>query len=137
VVDEIETDRPRKVEALWHWHPTCKVAVNGNNVYTENDRGNLQIVPVGSQKWEINFIEGQEKPEIQGWYSKEYNKFEPNVASVYTTQIKSDSKLVWLLFPSEKVETGILAEITSESQEGIKVSVTDQKGKKWNVIVPL
>lgn len=137
VVDEIKTDRPRKIEALWHWHPTCKVAVNGNNVYTENDRGNLQIVPVGSQKWEINFIKGQEEPEIQGWYSKEYNKFEPNVASVYTTQIKSDSRLVWLLFPSEKVETGIRAEITSESPEGIKVSVTDQKGKKWNVIVPL
>ena len=137
VVDEIETDRPRKVEALWHWHPTCKVAVNGNNVYTENDRGNLQIVPVGNQKWEIHFIKGQEEPEIQGWYSKEYNKFEPNVASVYTTQIKSDSKLVWLLFPSEKVETGIRAEIISASPKGVKVSVTDQKENKWNVTVPL
>ncbi len=137
VVDEIETDRPRKIDALWHWHPTCKVAVNGNKVYTENDRGNLQIVPVGNRKWEITFIEGQEEPEIQGWYSKEYNEFEPNVASVYTTQIKSDSKLVWLLFPSEKVETGVRAEIISESPKGIKVSVTDQKENKWNVTVPL
>ena len=137
VVDEIETDRPRKIDALWHWHPTCKVAVNGNKVYTENDRGNLQIVPVGNRKWEINLIEGQEEPEIQGWYSKEYNEFEPNVTSLYTTQIKSDSKLVWLLFPSEKVETDVRAEIVSESPKGIIVSVTDQKGNKWNVTVPL
>ncbi len=137
VVDEIETDRPRKIDALWHWHPTCKVAVNGNNVYTENNRGNLQIVPVGNRKWEINLIEGQEEPEIQGWYSKEYNEFEPNVTSLYTTQIKSDSKLVWLLFPSEKVETDVRAEIVSESPKGIIVSVTDQKGNKWNVTVPL
>jgi hypothetical protein len=56
---------------------------------------------------------------------------------VYTTQIKSDSKLVWLLFPSEKVETGIRAEIISESPKGVKVSVTDQKENKWNVTVPL
>lgn len=137
VVDEIETDRPRKVDALWHWHPACKVAVEGNSVYTENDRGNLQIVPISNQEWEITFIKGQEEPEIQGWYSKEYNEFEPNVASIYTTQIKSDSNLVWLLFPSEKVEKGTRATIISELPNAIKVQVTNEKGYKKIVTVPL
>jgi len=122
VVDEIETDRPRRIDVLWHWHPKCKVAVDGNSVYTENDRGNLQIVPITGQEWEITFIEGQEEPEIQGWYSKEYNEFEPNVASIYTTQIKSDSKVVWLLFPSEKVEKGTKATIITELPNAIKGS---------------
>jgi hypothetical protein len=137
VVDEIETDRPRKVDALWHWHPACKVAVDGNRVYTENDRGNLQIVPISNQEWEITFIKGQEEPEIQGWYSKEYNEFEPNVASIYTTQIKSDSNLVWLLFPSEKVEKGTRATIISELPNAIMVQVTNEKGYKKIVTVPL
>lgn len=137
VVDQITTDRPRKIEALWHWHPDCEVAVDGNRVFTQNEKGNLQVIPVGKQKWEINFIEGQEEPEIQGWYSEEYNKYEPNVASIYSTNIESDSKFVWVLFPSEKVETGIQAEIISESKKEIKVKVTNQKNDEWVVTVPL
>lgn len=137
VVDEIETDRPRKIDALWHWHPACKVAVDGSSVYTENESGNLQIIPISKQEWKITFVEGQEEPEIQGWYSKEYNEFEPNVVSVYTTQIKSDSKFVWLLFPSEKIEKGIRAAIISELPNAIKVQVTNEKGYEKIVTVPL
>ena len=137
VVDEVATDRPRKVEALWHWHPDCEVRLNGNNVSTQNERGNLQIIPAGNQKWEVNFVKGQESPEIQGWYSREYNKYKPNVASVYTTQVESDSKFVWVLFPSEKVETGARAEIISESAKEIKVKVINERNEERVVTVPL
>lgn len=137
VVDEIKTDRARKIEALWHWHPDCEVAVNGNRVFTQNEKGNLQVIPVSNQNWEINFVKGQEKPEIQGWYSEEYNKYEPNVASVYSTNIESDSRLVWVLFPSEKMETGIQAKIISESSKEIKLKVTNEKNDQWIIDVPL
>ena len=93
VVDEVETDRPRKIDALWHWHPTCKIAVEGSSVSTENERGNLQVIPVGKQQWKIRLVEGEEEPEIQGWYSREYNEYEPNVTSIYTTEINSGSSL--------------------------------------------
>jgi len=137
VVDQVKTDRPRKIEALWHWHPDCEVGVEGNRVFTQNEKGNLQVIPVGKREWKITFIEGQEEPEIQGWYSEEYNKYEPNVASIYSTNIESDSKFVWVLFPSEKVETGIQAEIISESIKEIKLKVWNEKNDKWVIDVPL
>jgi hypothetical protein len=131
VVDQVKTDRPRKIEALWHWHPECEVAVDGNRVFTQNEKGNLQVIPVGNQDWKITFIEGQEEPEIQGWYSEEYNKYEPNVASIYSTEIKADSKFVWVLFPSKKIETGIKAEILSETPKELKVKVTNKNNDEW------
>jgi len=137
VVDQVKTDRPRKIEALWHWHPDCKVVNDGEIVSTQNEKGNLQVIPVGKQDWKITFAEGQEEPEIQGWYSEEYNKYEPNVASIYSTNIESDSKLVWVLFPSEKVETGIQAEIISDSSEEIKIKVWNERNDQWVIDVPL
>ncbi len=137
VVDQVKTDRPRKIEALWHWHPDCEVYVDANRVFTQNEKGNLQVIPVGNQEWNITFVEGQEEPEIQGWYSVEYNKYEPNVASIYSTNIESDSKFVWVLFPSEQVETGIQAEIISESSNGIKIKVSNEKNDQWVIEVPL
>ncbi|MGC9353736.1 MAG: alginate lyase family protein [Mariniphaga sp.] len=137
VVDDVKTDLPRKIDALWHWHPECDVAVDGNRVFTQNEIGNLQVIPVGEQDWKITFVKGQEEPEIQGWYSEEYNKFEPNVASIYSTNIESDSRFVWVLFPSEKVETGIQAEIISESSKEIKIKVWNERNDHWVIDVPL
>ena len=51
---------------------------------------------------ELKFVKGQEKPEIQGWYSPEYNIYGPNTASIYQTKIETTTNLVWLLLPSEK-----------------------------------
>lgn len=137
VVDQVKTDRPRKIEALWHWHPDCEVAVDGNRVFTQNEKGNLQIIPVENQEWKVTFVKGQEDPKIQGWYSEEYNKYEPNVASIYSTNIESDSKFVWVLFPSEKVESGVQAEIISESSSEIKIKVWNEKNDQWVINVPL
>lgn len=137
VVDQLKTSRPRKVDALWHWHPECKVAVEGNQVFTKNKEGNLQVVPVGNREWRISLVEGQEEPEIQGWYSEEYNKYEPCVASIYTTQIEGDSQFVWVLYPSKNVEKGISSKIISESLKEIKVEIVNDKNEKWIVTVPL
>jgi hypothetical protein len=136
VVDEVKTDLPRKIDALWHWHPECEVSVEGNRVFTQNEKGNLQIVPVGNQDWKITFVKGQEESEIQGWYSEEYNKYEPNVASIYSTNIESDSKFVWVLFPSEKAQKGIQAEIISESSKEIKIKVWNERNDHWVIDVP-
>jgi hypothetical protein len=137
VIDRMETDRPRKIEALWHWNPDCKVQIEGNNVLTSNNRGNLQIVPAGSQKWDIKMVKGQEAPEIQGWYSKEYNTYEPCPTAVYSTHIDSAVTLVWVLFPSEKAEKGIHTEVISETPYEIKVKVRNQSNREWLITVPL
>ena len=131
VVDQVTTDRPRKIEALWHWYPENKVQIENGNSYTANESGNLQIISAGKQHWEVKMVKGQEQPEIQGWYSKEYNIYEPNPTTIFSTQIESNSTFVWILYPSEKVEKVVRAAIISESSNVIKVKITNEKNDEW------
>ncbi|WP_026210486.1 alginate lyase family protein [Flexithrix dorotheae] len=135
VVDRILTDQHRKIDALWHWHPECLVAQEHSIVKTNNEKGNLAVIPVGKQKFDLSFIKGQEEPEIQGWYSEEYNIYEPNVASKYSTDIDGNATMVWLLFPSEKETPKIKAKIIQENEEQVNIEVKSA-GKKWQVQIP-
>ena len=84
VVDRIDTDRPRKLEVLWHWHPDCNVTEqNGRSFSTDPEKGNLEIIPLGKINWDIDIVKGQEKPRLQGWYSEKYNKVTPSPTAVY------------------------------------------------------
>lgn len=138
IADQITTDRPRKIEALWHWHPDCIVQQEGSGIVsTKNQRGNLKIIPVGGNAgWKISLVKGEEKPAIQGWYSKEYNTFEPNTTSVYSSQINSNTTFVWVLWPSEGVAPDIRAEILSQDADSVKVRITEPDGGRWDILVP-
>ncbi len=137
VVDRITSDRPRKVDVLWHWHPDCQVIEQKGRIVTSaNDRGNLAVIPISKQKWSVNFIEGQEEPEIQGWFSEEYNKFEPNVASIYSARIKSASTFVWLLQPFEKEREKLKVKVLEETDEAVKVQINEKTGNHMILTVP-
>lgn len=136
IVDQIITDRPRKIEALWHWHPRCHVFAEGQKVYTKNERGNLQIIPAGYTNWNVNLVKGQEEPWIQGWYSEEYNKFEPGVTAIYSTDIKLDNKFIWILFPSEQFMRPVNAEIISDTENELKLRIFNQINEEWFVTIP-
>jgi len=137
VADRISTDRPRKIEALWHWHPECEVTKStGNTVSTRNENGNLEIIPLGKTKWKVDLIKGQEKPVIQGWYSEEYNRYEPNMVSVYSTQVETDATFAWILFPSQEIASDVQAEIVSQNTDELVIRVTSDGKKQWKVTVP-
>ena len=137
VADQLKTDRPRNIETLWHWHPDCKVqSEKDGRVVTNNEHGNLQIIPVDAPAWKVSLIKGQEKPNIQGWYSKEYNIFEPNTTTVYSQQLKSDETFVWILWPSEGKAPAIQAKIVSKDANAVKVRVSAPGKGSWDVEVP-
>jgi hypothetical protein len=135
VVDRILTDGPREIEVLWHWHPDCSIQVDQSVVRTTHSRGNLAVIPVGPQKFDMDLVKGQEEPEPQGWYSPEYNLFEPNITSSYTTNIRKDATLVWLLLPSEGSSPEIEAEILSEDESEIRMAVKSDQ-KNWQLSIP-
>ena len=137
IADRVETDRPRKVEALWHWHPDVTVKIGDNNIVsTDHERGNLSIIPVGQTDWNIQLVKGQEQPSPQGWYSEKYNRTEPSVASIYTTEIRNSSSFVWVLFPTEGQAAPLKTEILSADAEKISVRISDERSNKWEVVVP-
>jgi hypothetical protein len=135
VVDKVITDRPRTIEALWHWHPENEVVKEGRTVKTKNAKGNLAILPIGSTDFDIQFVKGQESPEIQGWYSPEYNVYGPNVASIYRTDIERRATMAWLILPSSTEIPSAKTEILAENEEGMTISVA-LNGKKWTLEIP-
>lgn len=136
VLDRVETDRPRKVEALWHWHPDLTVVTQQDGVVSTNvKKGNLRIIPVGKTDWVISHVKGQEQPP-QGWYSEKYNKAEPNVATVYATNIEGASSFVWILQPSSGKSFPLKAEILSQDKEKVRVRLRDEKLNQWEILVP-
>jgi hypothetical protein len=135
VVDKISTERPRKIEALWHWHPESEVIRDKLTVKTNNMKGNLAIIPIGNHDFQIQMVKGQEKPQIQGWYSPEYNVFGPNMTSSYHLKINDTTTLAWLILPFEKdlpsVETAIIMENGSQVQIEVK-----SKEMVWQLNLP-
>lgn len=135
VVDRIQTDRPRTIETLWHWHPDCTVTQDGNTIKTTNSKGNLAVIPVGTPFRTVRFVKGQEQPELQGWYSPEYNLYMPNTSTIYSTDITKDQTFVWLLVPSEGKTPSIKARMISENEDGVQLEVTSE-GRTWMLKVP-
>lgn len=137
IADQVKTDRPRKIENLWHWHPECIVETGENSIVsTRNKRGNLEIIPVGASDWKVTQVKGQGTPTIQGWYSKEYNTYEPNTTTIYSRQLKSDETFVWILWPSEGKAPEVQAGILSRDAGSVKVRVTEPGKGYWDIQVP-
>ena len=135
VVDRMLTDRPREIDVLWHWHPDCIVEQEGQMVRTRNKKGNLAVIPVSDQTFDIRLVKGQEEPHVQGWYSPEYNIFERNVTSLYNTGISGNTTIVWLLLPSVKKMPEHEARIISEDERGVEVTLKINK-QHWQLAIP-
>jgi len=110
VIDRIETDRPRTITPLWHFHPDCAVRTEGSSVLT-TDAGaaNLRIQPVGSLTWTTALVRGQETPAIQGWYSRQYNEKAPATCAAYTAHIAGTTTTAWVLAPGDGAAPAVTA----------------------------
>lgn len=124
VIDQVNTDRPRQLQTLWHFAPDCEVNQEGLQVVSNNPgEANLRLVPLGTVDWQLEVVSGQETPVIQGWYSENYGIKEPNPTLVYSTNIPQSSTFAWLLVPAD----GPVPEVTTQYQESdgaIRLSVT-------------
>ncbi len=137
VVDRLKTDRPRTIETLWHWHPDCTVKVGKEgNMWTDNDTGNLKIIPAEPQGWQATVVKGQESPEIQGWYSRVYNAYVPNPTGIYSRKLPADDTFVWILWPAEGQVPDIKAVVLSKTNDHVIVKITQPRKKSWVVRIP-
>jgi hypothetical protein len=67
---------------------------------TNANEPNLRVVPVGNIPWEVEIIEGQETPVIQGWYSSVFGEKVTNPTMVYSTEIKEPTTFAWVMVPA-------------------------------------
>lgn len=127
VIDSIETDRPRRVQPLWHFHPDCTVAVEKNSVVTiDPGKGNVRVSPSEGLRWEVDMVEGQEEPEIQGWWSREYNHKEPCPTAVYTCEIEESTAFAWCLFPAKGPVPAVSVDLLERDAETYRIKVSGE-----------
>lgn len=136
VVDHIQTDRPRAIEVLWHWHPDAKVIKNNKVTKTNNKKGNLAIIPLSDYDFKIEFKKGIEDPSPQGWYSPEYNEYKPNTESSYITKIDTDATFVWILQPFKNKGASLLkSKLISKNDTEIELEITS-KTTTYQIKIP-
>jgi Heparinase II/III N-terminus/Heparinase II/III-like protein len=137
VVDLIESDRPRTIQPLWHFHPACAVKVNHESVVsTDPDVGNLRIIPVSNFPWQVHLVAGQTDP-VQGWWSREYNHIEPNPTAVYTATIGTSAIFAWVLFPGIGVVPHIDIQILSINSNSIWIAISEPSQQVREIVVCL
>lgn len=101
VIDHVDTDRPRRISPLWHFHPDCTVEADGQAVHSVDPGvGNLRIEPLGPIAWDLSLVRGQESPEFQGWHSTEMDVRLPNTCACYAATILGPTTFTWLLVPA-------------------------------------
>jgi hypothetical protein len=125
VADRITTDRPRNLQALWHFHPDCTVEADGLHAASVDvGKGNLRIIPVASPEWKLELVRGQAKPGIQGWYSPTYNVKQPSTAAVYSATIDTTRTFGWVLLPAKGRVPVPKVEAIKRSADGIGIRLT-------------
>lgn len=137
VLDHIDTDRPRKLQVLWHYAPDCDVTMEGNvTASTNKDRPNLRIVPVGNVKWDSEIVMGLEEPFKQGWYSETYGSKEPNPTVIYSTEIKYPTTFIWILIPASGIVPNVSAQF-KEKMEMVNVTISEAGQAPVKISLPV
>lgn len=137
VVDKIHTDRPRKLQALWHYSPESILQVEKGTIVSVNPQaGNLRIVPVG-KTWQSEIVKGQTQPVIQGWYSADYGKKEPNPTAICTSSTGDTSIFAWILIPAKGEVPMVTAKLLGEDENGVRIRIDAAGGKPLEVFVPV
>jgi len=134
VFDRVTSDRPRKLEALWHFHPGCSVKAEGlQAVSSDAGKGNLRIVPAAGPRWQLKTIKGRRKPSIQGWYSPTYNVKQPSSTAVYSAGAAGNATFAWVLFPAAGKVPEIKVEALPAPAGALRVRVTSPGEKPVEV----
>jgi hypothetical protein len=142
VVDRVFSDREREIEVYWHFHPDCKsveILAEGSVLSKDPGKGNIIIVPIqGSAPLQSKLVKGQEQPQIQGWYSPEFNQWIPSYDAVYSGKVAKNCVLGWLIIPymGSKTPSGF-ASISAIDDNLITVSVDIQGHRPQSVHLPL
>jgi Heparinase II/III N-terminus/Heparinase II/III-like protein len=145
VVDVVESDRPRFVEAYWHTHPNASVSVDGKGNAIVSGAYVLSGVPSEAQvclysapgnsfasSWNSSVvIRGQYQNATtnsmwQGWYSQSYDDAWPAGTLQYDAQmVVNNAYFVWLIVPlSQSQACTDSVQVTGLSSTGVNVQVT-------------
>ncbi len=132
IVDRIDTDRPRHVQALWHFHPDVTLGSAADGAVRSVDAGvqNLRITALGADAWSTEIVAGRKKPEPQGWYSPVYNTVLPAPTAVMTSRIDGSRVFAWLLTTGVGTIESPAAEIEMTDSGSLRIAVAPESCRR-------
>ena len=140
VVDHVDTDRPRELQALWHYHPACSVEVQGTTVASVDTRSaNLRIVPASNLEWRADVVVGQTEPAVQGWYSERYGEKVAAPTAVFRARVDGPATFAWVLVPAPGTARRVTARLETDRRGDVTVVTIDGLGgaRPLRVRVPM
>jgi len=96
IFDELDGIGMHIVEEYLHFHPEIEVTCENAIIAQKSKRHILQIMPLG--KPETQILQGELEP-IQGWYSPEFGKKEPNPVLLLRYEASLPVRIGYGLFP--------------------------------------
>ena len=124
VVDRVVSDRPRQLQALWHFHPACTVQQEGHAVASvDADVGNVRVQALGDVDWEVQVVKGQETPCLQGWYSATYNDVQESPCAVFEANVAEEATFAWVIMPGMGTVEAVDTALISVDKDGANVRV--------------
>ena len=138
IVDRIQTDTPRTLSVLWHYHPECTVAIEGPTVSSSDaGKGNIRIIPIAAFSWDVEIVKGQTEPEIQGWYSPVYNEKAPAPVACFSATIPGTAVFAWLLLPARDLPPPAVGDIELVDESNAAVTLRRDGVAIERFIIPL
>src|SRR5690606_21517890 len=91
VADRLSCAGSHRVERFWHFAESCRVAVHGGRV--ESDDGRVRVViEVAEPEARLELFRGSETP-IAGWVSRRFGHKAPSPTVVFTNRIDGEAVL--------------------------------------------
>lgn len=128
--DQVTSDKNREISALWHFHPDNELTVEQPQVKTQNKKkGNIVMVPLGTINWQMKLINGQEPPNVQGWWSSAYNHKVASPTVIYTCQGGPTESFGWLMVPYKNIEPDVTVHSFTFNRQGLNAafSINDER----------
>jgi hypothetical protein len=123
VIDRIETDRPRTVQARWRFAPDAGARAQGGEAFTADPGlGNLRITPIGAQPT-LSIVRGREAPDPLGWTSPDYNDRRAASVALYEFEISETGLVAWLLTPARDTPVAPRVRIVHRSADALTLRV--------------
>lgn len=138
VLDHIETDRARDVTAMWHFHPSCSVVLDGETVKSNDaDAGNLRVVPASGLAWDVEIVGGIQGSAFQGWYSEVYGQKIPAPTAVYESRVDGPTTFLWVLVPAMGEVPPVSAVVRRSDDYGVAMEVNVSGRATYRLTIPL
>lgn len=99
VVDSVLGFGWMELQQRWRYHPKVSLEPIPSGLRAVRKRHTLDQIQIAGPAWDGSIAEGRAPPQIEGWYSPQYNQKFPNPVWVGRTRTAGPTTTVWWFRP--------------------------------------